>query len=89
LDKKASLRRLSKGPMKKLKILSKTHVPWMKEQKFPHPYLEVEVFDEEVMFDILKVDSTAKELESQCIFLSREDAMKLGKWLYQNSRKEV
>lgn len=72
--------------MKKIKIHSKSHVPKTREQLIPHPYLEVEIFEDEVLFDILKVDSDAKELESECIFLSRQDALKLGKWLYLNTR---
>jgi len=71
--------------MKKIKIHSKSHVPWMREKKFPHPYLEIEVFEEEVLFDILKVDSSAKELQSECIFLTRQDAHRLGHWLLENA----
>ena len=70
--------------MKKLKIKSKSHVPWVRDHLTDQPYLEIEIFDEEVLFDILKIDPAAKELKSECIFVSKEATRKLGKWLLDN-----
>lgn len=70
--------------MKKLQIKSKSHVPWVRDNLPEQPYLEVEVFEEEIVIDIQKVDQAAKELYSECIFVSREDGLKLGKWLLEN-----
>ena len=70
--------------MKKIQFKSKSHVPWVRDNIPDQPYLEIEVFDEEIMLDIQKVDPIAKELKSECIFISREDGHQLGKWLLEN-----
>jgi len=48
--------------------------------EFDPPFLDVEVFKKEVLFDIGKRNQI-NELTSECIFISREDAKKLGEWL--------
>jgi len=70
--------------MNKIKFISKTKESWENEGKFDPPFLEVEIMDEEVMFDIGRRDQI-RDLKSECIFLSKEDARKLGNWLVEKS----
>jgi len=38
--------------MQKIKIVSKTKESWKKDGEFDPPFLEIEVFEKEVLFDI-------------------------------------
>ena len=66
--------------MNKIKFISKTKESWERKGKFDPPFLEGEIMDEEVMFDIGRRDQI-RDLKSECIFLSKEDAKRLGEWL--------
>lgn len=70
--------------MQKIKFISKTQESWEKDEEFDPPFLEIEVFEKEVLFDIGRRNQI-NELTSECIFISREDAKKLGEWLVSNS----
>ena len=63
-----------------MKFISKTQESLEKDGEFDPPFLEIEVFEKEVLFDIGRRNKI-NELTSECIFISREDAKKLGEWL--------
>ena len=66
--------------MQKIKFLSKTKEGWEKDGQFDPPFIEVEVFEKEAMFDIGRRNEI-NELTSECIFISRDNAKKLSDWL--------
>jgi len=68
--------------MNKIKFISKTKELLQKEGKFDPPILEISKVGEKVLFNIGTRDEI-NELTSECIFLSKEDARRLGKRLIE------
>jgi len=66
--------------MNKIKFISKTKDSWKREGQFDPPFLEVSKEGDEILFDIGTRDDI-NELKSECIFLSKDDAIRLADWI--------